>query len=164
MRCPSCHKENSHDDDSLCNSCWGDIKQQHEEYRQYLANLSPLQKAARKVKGTINRTKNAVYRWGRGASMRRIVILMRFADNLMAHACFIALTGVFAESMHWDPMITIIATYVIGIFVTFSAVCVLRLRIGRKRRMLVIVATMVQGDPPKNPRVGLQLVDEEVKP
>jgi hypothetical protein len=62
MRCPSCHGENGYDDDSLCDECWGDIEAQHEEYRQYRENASPLQKAAWKVEGTINRAKNAVWR------------------------------------------------------------------------------------------------------
>lgn len=146
MRCPSCHKENGYDDDSLCNSCWGDIEQQHKEYGQHLANLSSLQKAVRKVRGAVIRAENAVYRWERSGSIRRIIKLMRIADDLCMHACFIALTGVFAESMHWDPVLTIIVTYVAGIIVTFSAVCVLELRARRKRRMIVIVGTVTQDE------------------
>jgi hypothetical protein len=135
MRCPSCHGENGYNDDSLCNSCWGDIEQQHEEYRQYLANLSPLQKAVRKVKGTINRTKNAVYRCTSFPSMRRIVILMRFADNLMDHACLVALLGVFALNQQWDTvhaMIFILSVYITGIVGTFSAACILKFRAMRR--------------------------------
>lgn len=66
MRCPGCHEDNGYDDDSLCNECWGDIQQQHNEYAEYLNNLTPLQKAARNVEGKITRAKNAVYRWQNG--------------------------------------------------------------------------------------------------
>ena len=65
MRCPSCHDENGHDD-SLCDKCWGAIEQEHSEYEQYLADLTPLQKAARAVQSMVTRTNNAIYRWKHG--------------------------------------------------------------------------------------------------
>jgi len=68
VRCPSCHEENGYDDDEICDSCYADIEQQHEEYRQYLASLPPLQKTVRKVKGIVTRAKNAGYRWKRGTA------------------------------------------------------------------------------------------------
>jgi len=66
MRCPSCYNDNGYDDDSLCDECWGDIEQEHAEYEQYLNNLTPLQRAAREVKGVVTRTNNAIYRWKHG--------------------------------------------------------------------------------------------------